>query len=309
MALHRLTGITLGVPDPVASEAFFAAFGLRAAGRGRLATRDAGEQLILERAPVRDLRRIGVGAGDPDDVARIAKRLDAAGIVFATETGGALVAAEPVTGVRVEVSVAEPLVPTPAVPTPAPVNSTAGVARTDRPAAALLRTSAVQPSNLTHLAFGSPDQPATLAFFTDLIGFEISDELPGVVAFVRCGEVHHNLALQAAPCAYVHHVAFEVDDVDEVARGGTEMILAHPERHLWGLGRHAIGSNWFWYLREPCGTFVEYTADVDRITAQDRYTPKDWQGHEFLYAFGSPPPPEFLDPPDLAEILAAITGG
>jgi catechol 2,3-dioxygenase-like lactoylglutathione lyase family enzyme len=152
--------------------------------------------------------------------------------------------------------------------------------------------------------YTSPDQPTTLAFFTDVIGFEVSDQVPGIIAFTRCGEVHHNLAIQAAPIAYPHHVAFEVDDVDDVVRGGQAMVDADPDRHMWGVGRHAIGSNWFWYLREPGGTFIEYTSDIDRISAQDLYRPKEWQGHEFLYAFGPPTPAEFLEPADLADLIA-----
>ena len=138
-----------------------------------------------------------------------------------------------------------------------------------------------------------------------MVGFEISDQVPGIIAFTRCGEVHHNLAIQAAPVAFAHHIAFEVDDIDDVVRGGQAMVDADPDRHMWGVGRHAIGSNWFWYLRDPSGTFVEYTADIDRISAQDLYRPKDWQGHEFLYSFGPPTPPEFLEPADLADLVAA----
>lgn len=177
--------------------------------------------------------------------------------------------------------------------------------RVNRPADVVLRDAPVAPSNLTHLVYGTPDQPTTLRFFTEGLGFEISDEVPGIIAFTRCGEVHHNLALQAAPVAFVHHIAFEVDDVDEVVRGGSAMIERDPDRQLWGVGRHAIGSNWFWYLREPGGTFVEYTADIDRITSQDLYVPKEWGGREFLYSFGPAIPAEFLEPRDMAELLAA----
>ena len=53
------------------------------------------------------------------------------------------------------------------------------------------------------------------------------------------------------------------------------------------------------------GTFVEYTSDIDRISAQDLYRPEDWQGHEFLDSFGPPPPPEFLEPADMADLIAA----
>ncbi len=173
------------------------------------------------------------------------------------------------------------------------------------PPPSVLTAEPVRPSNLTHVVYGTPDQPATLAFFTDVVGFEVSDQVPGIIAFTRCGPVHHNLAIQAAPVAFPHHIAFEVDDVDDVVRGGQAMIDADPDRHMWGVGRHAIGSNWFWYLREPGGTYIEYTSDIDRISEQDKYRPKDWQGHEYLYSFGPPPPREFLEPADMADLIAS----
>jgi catechol 2,3-dioxygenase-like lactoylglutathione lyase family enzyme len=311
MGLHRLTSITLGVPDVEASASFFGDFGLDgpAGSTGepvRLATRDGGEQLELAETPVRQLIRLGVGAEHGDDLARIAARAEASPLAEVIESTPELLAlSELATGLRVEVSVAEPYTaPTSDHPYNRPG---ASPERVDVPAPSVLTGDPVRPSNLTHVVYGTPDQPATLAFFTDVVGFEISDQVPGVIAFTRCGAVHHNLAIQAAPVAFPHHIAFEVDDVDDVVRGGQAMVDADPDRHMWGVGRHAIGSNWFWYLREPGGTYVEYTSDIDRISAQDLYRPKDWQGHEFLYSFGPPTPQEFLEPRDLADLIAAST--
>jgi catechol 2,3-dioxygenase-like lactoylglutathione lyase family enzyme len=309
MGLHRLTSITLGVPDVAASAAFFRDFGLtdsapRTDGSTGLATRDGGEQVELVGAASRRLLRLGVGAEHHDDLARIAARAaDSVRAEIVESTPDLLALRELVTGLRVEVTVAEPYV---APPTSHTFNRPGTPPeRVDVPATSVLTDEPVRPSNLTHVVYGTPDQPATLAFFTDVIGFEISDQVPGIIAFTRCGPVHHNLAIQAAPVAFPHHVAFEVDDVDDVVRGGQAMIDADPGRQMWGVGRHAIGSNWFWYLREPGGTYVEYTSDIDRISEQDRYRPKDWHGHEYLYSFGPPPPPEFLEPADMADLIAA----
>ncbi len=301
--LHRLTSITLGVPDVAASSAFFTDFGLTATGEGRLATRDGGDQLELVTSAHRRLHRLGVGASDRDDLDRIARRVDAVGLGSVVEsTPDRLVVAEPVTGLLVEVTVAAPY--------DAPeightFNRPGSTERHDVPADSVLTAEPVHPSNLTHVVYGTPDQPTTLRFFTDVLGFEISDQIPGIIAFTRCSEVHHNFAIQTAPVAFPHHIAFEVDDIDDVVRGGQHMVDGDPDRQMWGVGRHAIGSNWFWYLRDPSGTFVEYTSDIDRISAQDLYRPKDWQGHEFLYSFGPPPPGEFLEPDDLADLIAA----
>jgi len=301
MALHRLTSITLGVPDVAASTAFFLDFGLT--GDGMLSTRDGGEQLELVRSANRSLQRLGVGTDDPDDLGRIVGRAERSGLGSVVEsTGDRLVIAEPVTGLLVEITRADPYA---VAPTPHTFNRPGVNERFDVPAESVLTADPVAPSNLTHVVYGTPDQPTTLQFFTDVIGFEISDQVPGIIAFTRCGEVHHNLAIQAAPVAFPHHIAFEVDDIDDVVRGGQNMVDIDPDRNMWGVGRHAIGSNWFWYLRDPSGTFVEYTADIDRISAQDLYRPKNWQGHEFLYSFGPPVPSEFLEPADMADLVAA----
>lgn len=303
MGLHRLTSITLGVPDVSASSAFFDDFGLDAGADGWFGTRDGGEQLQLVASPHRSLQRLGVGARDSGDLARFAARVDTVGLGTIVEsTPDRLAITEPATGLLVEVTVAAPY----AAPTePFSFNRPTGVERYDEPAPSVLAADPAQPSNLTHVVYATPDQPTTLRFFTEVLGFEISDQVPGIIAFTRCGEVHHNLAIQAGPVAFPHHIAFEMDEVDDVVRRGQRMVDADPDRHMWGIGRHAIGSNWFWYLRDPSGTFVEYTADIDRISEQDLYRPKEWSGHEFLYSFGPPTPHEFLEPTDLPALIAA----
>jgi catechol 2,3-dioxygenase-like lactoylglutathione lyase family enzyme len=303
MGLHRLTSITLGVPDVAASRDFFTEFGLTSRGDGWLATRDGGEQLELVESGRRRLARLGLGAEEHDDLGRIAARVESVGLGSVLESSAdRLVLGEPVTGLPVDVTLAPRYE---AAVEPVAVNRPSGSERLDVPAASVLTDQPVSPSNLTHVVYCTPDQPTTLRFFTDVLGFEISDQVPGIIAFTRCSELHHNLALQAGPVAYPHHIAFEMDEIDDVVRGGQRMVDADPDRHTWGLGRHAIGSNWFWYLREPNGTFVEYTADIDRISAQDVYRPKEWQGHEFLYSYGPPTPQAFMEPADLPDIIAA----
>ena len=81
MALHRLTSVTIGVPDVGAARAFYRDFGLEEREPGRLATAAGGEQLRLVPAPRRNLLELGIGVDDADDLGRIAanlKRLDVA---------------------------------------------------------------------------------------------------------------------------------------------------------------------------------------------------------------------------------------
>ena len=102
---------------------------------------------------------------------------------------------------------------------------------------------------------------------------------------------------------FLHHTAWEVDDVDEVGRGATAMLEGHPERHVWGLGRHHIGSNFFWYLRDPAGNFSEYYSDLDCIVDDALWEPSVVGGSRGIYNWGPPLPPSFIDPEDLAALM------
>ncbi|MGH3393581.1 MAG: VOC family protein, partial [Streptosporangiaceae bacterium] len=80
-------------------------------------------------------------------------------------------------------------------------------------------------------------------------------------------------------------------------------LAKDPARHVWGLGRHHVGSNFFWYLRDPAGNFSEYYSDLDCIVDDALWTPRTWEGARGLYSWGPPPPPSFLAPEDLAALM------
>jgi catechol 2,3-dioxygenase-like lactoylglutathione lyase family enzyme len=302
MALHRLTSILLGVPDVAAAAAYYEDFGLTPTGDGRFATADGGEQLRLVMAPRRRLVELGIGADDDDDLERIARSLS--GLDRTVERGvGSLATIDPGTEVRVVVRIAERLDQPPA--TSAPSN---GPGRTDRPtarAAALAREGPVRPRRLGHVVLGSLDLESSQRFFIEGIGFKVSDTVGGLASFLRCSTDHHNLLVQAAPVPFLHHTSWQVDDVDEIGCGATALLAKDPARHVWGLGRHHIGSNFFWYLRDPAGNFTEYYADMDAIVDDQLWKPGVWEhGMKSLYSWGPPVPPSFLAPDDLAELMA-----
>src|SRR5260370_250510 len=110
------------------------------------------------------------------------------------------------------------------------------------------------------------------------------------------------LALQAA-VGCLNLTSWQVDDIDEVGRGGSAMLKEHPERHIWGLGRHHAGSNFFWYLKDPAGNFSEYYSDLDCIVDDYRWTPETFEGAQGLFNWGPPPPPSVLAPDDLAALM------
>lgn len=300
MPLHQLSSITIGVPDVAAVSAYYAEFGLTEVAPGRFATVDGGEQLQVQYAPTRKLLGLEVGVDTPDDLGHTAANL-AKFEVSKSLSEESLSAVEPVTGVKVTLRVTPRLKQ---VPAPAALYNRPG--HVDRPndrADCILRTQPVRPRRLGHVVLGSTDADATRGFFTDGLGFRVSDEIPGLAAFMRCSVDHHNVLVQSAPVSFMHHTAWEVDDVDEVGRGATAMLEEHPERHVWGLGRHHIGSNFFWYLRDPAGNFSEYYSDLDEIIDDQLWKPEVVAGARGLYNWGPTPPPSFIHPEDLAAMM------
>ncbi len=301
MALHRLTSITIGVPDVAPTAVYYEEFGLMPTATGGFATIDGGEQLRLVSAPQRRLLELGVGVDHTDDIDRIAAAL-AKVDVPASRTPTAIVAIDRGTEVQVSVRVAariEPA-PAPAAPTNGPGRASRSASRAD----AVLRTTAVRPRKLGHVVLGTTDFAASERFFLAGIGFKVSDTVAGLASFLRCSTDHHNLLVQPAPIPLLHHTSWQVDDVDEIGRGAHAMLTKDPGRHVWGLGRHYIGSNFFWYLKDPAGNFTEYYADLDCIVDDELWSPGVWEGAKSLYAWGPPVPPSFLAPDDLAALMA-----
>ena len=105
MALHRLTTITIGVPNVAETAAYYTEFGLTPLGDDAFSTVDGGEQLRLVPTPTRRLVELGIGVEDPDDLGRVQASL-AHMEVTSTAQDGVLTALDEGTGVRVRIAAA-----------------------------------------------------------------------------------------------------------------------------------------------------------------------------------------------------------
>ncbi|MFJ5590760.1 VOC family protein [Streptomyces noursei] len=303
MALHRLTSITLGVPDVEAAAGYYEEFGLTPVGDGpvrRFATQEGGEQLKLAHSAQRRLVELGVGVDDQDDLDRVAASLSKLDVPVQREATSLRVV-DPNSHLTVILEIASHLEQTPTEQVP--YNGPGRPSRPNGRAPGVERTHRVRPRKLGHVVIGSRDQDASQRFFTEGLGFKSSDHVPSLASFLRCSTDHHNILVQKAPVDFLHHTAWEVDDVDEVGRGATAMLEEHPERHVWGLGRHHIGSNFFWYLKDPAGNFTEYYSDLDCIVDDQVWKPSVVDGARGVYSWGPPLPPSFIKPEDLAALM------
>jgi predicted enzyme related to lactoylglutathione lyase len=119
------------------------------------------------------------------------------------------------------------------------------------------------PVKISHIVLHSPDHQAAVRFFTDVLGFKVSDWLGDFMCFLRCNEAHHRLAiLPGPPC--LNHVAYDMLTVDDMMRGAGRLKKRGTDMR-WGPGRHTAGNNTFSYFCTPAGFAVEYTAELEEV--------------------------------------------
>jgi catechol 2,3-dioxygenase-like lactoylglutathione lyase family enzyme len=132
----------------------------------------------------------------------------------------------------------------------------------------------IGPDRLSHIVLNSVDVPSSLAFYTDLLDFQVSDRYEkDLMIFLRCNELHHCIVLAPGEWTSLNHVAFEVASTDEVMKSLGRMRKAGFET-IWGPGRHGPGGNVFCYFTDPVGNVIEYTAEL--LEVDDSWEPDVW---------------------------------
>ena len=119
------------------------------------------------------------------------------------------------------------------------------------------------PVKISHIVLHSPNHQALVAFFTDVLGFKVSDWLGDFMCFLRCNSAHHRIAiLPGPPC--LNHVAYDMLSVDDMMRGAHRLKLKGIDIG-WGPGRHTAGNNTFSYFITPGGFVTEYTSELEDV--------------------------------------------
>ncbi len=119
------------------------------------------------------------------------------------------------------------------------------------------------PVKISHIVLHSPDHQAAVTFFTDVLGFKVSDWLGDFMCFLRCNSAHHRIALLPGP-ACLNHVAYDMEGIDGMMRGAHRLKL-NGINIGWGPGRHTAGNNTFSYFVTPSGFVTEYTSELEEV--------------------------------------------
>jgi len=153
-------------------------------------------------------------------------------------------------------------------------------------------------AKLGHIVLNVTDLERSVRFYTEALGFAVSDVyppemVPGGMVFMRCNADHHGVALvgsmkQPASSSELHHCAFEVGTLDEVLR-----VREHLKRHNVPIdfeGRRRAGCQIAVEFRDPDGHRLEIYWGVDQVGSDGHVRPPaEWKwAHSLEEAIADP---------------------
>jgi len=144
-----------------------------------------------------------------------------------------------------------------------------------------------KPRKLGHIVLKVRDIQKSLAFYTEVVGLEVSDWIDDRMVFLRAGHDHHDLALLQMPpdwakrydpaLSATEHFSYHVETLAEMEEI-VAMLQARGIEIDRGLGRHGPGDNTFIVFRDPDGNNVEFYSHMTQIDDEHPYLPKVWDG-------------------------------
>lgn len=299
LAAHSVDEFVFSVPDLEQARHFYTHFGLDVRNEdGQLALYTYGHPHRWGRIRQNTGRKrllwltLGIHAADRQ---RFAHHLERLGIARIAPPAGAEADTDSLwlhapDGLAVQLKAAPKVSPcAPAPQTPPQPSAAYGRAPT---------RSAVQPVRplyLSHLLLFSADVPQATRFYEQVLGLRVSDTSGEAIAFMHSphGSDHHLVALAKSDGFGLHHTSWCVPSLDSVGHGMEQMRAAgYPDG--WGVGRHVLGSNYFRYVRDPWGSYAEYSYDIDFIAPGTPWPTADYPPADSLYVWGPSVPEDFV---------------
>ena len=148
----------------------------------------------------------------------------------------------------------------------------------------------IVPRKLGHTAFFVPDIQKSTAFYTEMLGFRVSDWIGDFFVFLRCGPDHHTVNFLGAPKRGMHHIAFELQDWNHV-KTACDFLDKVEIPLVWGPGRHGPGHNIYTYHLNPDAITVEMFTDLDTMSDESAgfFDQRPWHRDVPLYPKVWPP--------------------
>jgi catechol 2,3-dioxygenase-like lactoylglutathione lyase family enzyme len=284
MPVIKATDLAYGrlrAPDLDAMEEFLTHFGMVRAARTPTALymRGSGPDHHIHVTEKGDPRCVGFAyhAASEDDLRKLAAVPGASGIETLDEPGGGkrVRLTEP-NGYQVEVlHGVEQLAPI-AVPRDFMNSGDEPLRRAGR--LMRLSRSPTMIKRIGHMVLASPRVMETVTWFREILGLTCSDDVYAgnpdnvIGSFNRIDRGddyvdHHVFFCVHNDKAGLNHLSFEVPDIDAVFKDHQYLKSLGKYEHMWGIGRHLLGSQVYDYWCDPWRRVHERWADTDRLNA------------------------------------------
>jgi catechol 2,3-dioxygenase len=296
LGVHSVDHFSLNVPDLAEAEHFFHSFGMDVqAESAKLVLRTTGSPHrwgVIAEGAKKSLRYISFGAF-AEDLPRFRQRLEQRGIPRLDPPAG-----YDSNGLwfrdhdrnLVEIQVCEKTSPnqkSPFVNLSVPGGQRGAPMRAEVPQ--------IRPKRMCHVLLFTTDVDRAIQFYTQVLGLRLTDRGGDAIAFLHGihGSDHHMLALALSPAPGFHHASWGVDSINEVGLGAMQMA-DRGYNAGWGLLRHVLGSNFSHYVRDPWGSYFEYTCDIDYIPKDCDWLAGHYKPEDSIYLWGPNLPPDFI---------------
>ena len=153
----------------------------------------------------------------------------------------------------------------------------------------------VRPRRLSHVLLFTPDVARQVEFYTKTLGLRLSDRSGDIIAFMHGPHAsdHHVLAFAKSGAPGLHHSSWDVGTLDDVGLGA-ELMKAQGYEKGWGVGRHVLGSNYFYYVQDPWRSWAEYSFDIDFVPESVDWPAADHPPEDSFYIWGPTVPDDFV---------------
>lgn len=135
-----------------------------------------------------------------------------------------------------------------------------------------------RPIKFQHTTVGTQDVPTMIAFYVDVLGFRISDQLKdGRFAWLRSDRDHHTLAVvDVGSSGDIDHYSYDLAEWEDF-KAWCDRLTELDVPVAWGPGRHGPGNNLFVFFDDPAGNHIELSAEMEKFH-DDRvdYVPRSW---------------------------------
>ncbi|RDD69811.1 VOC family protein [Paracoccus versutus] len=296
LGIHSMDTFHMVVPDLKVAQDFYTAFGLdvreEGEGLGLYTFGSDHRWMSLAESNRKKLRHLSFAVFE-EDFEPIKRRIEAEGVRIMDAPRGfdsnGIWFHDPF-GVLIEVKVAEktsPVAKMDFTTRSVPGGRMGSIQRSKAPK--------VRPRRLAHLLIFTPDVPGCIRFYSRVLGLRVSDQSGDGICFMHGihGSDHHLIAFAKSEAPGLHHCSWDVGGINEIGLGAAQMADKGFSKG-WGLGRHVLGSNYFHYVKDPWGSYSEYSADIDYIPVDHDWEAGDYPGEDSIYLWGPEIPKDFV---------------